>query len=495
MKLSKGNKSILYKQILTIMIGVIASTLIIVFFTNTFFLKRIYESEKAATIINTFNTLTTADEDGNLFKKSYRSEFEKNSINGNLTIIVMSADRSVVMSSAGESATARVIEQFMKHVLFGSEDKVIKQSEKYTIELQRDKEIESDFIVLWGNLPDGNTVVIRSPMESINESAEISNRCLIVAGLFALVISFFVSIFFARRITKPIFELSRLSKKMKDLDFDAKYHPRKKWNEIDELGTNFNEMSSTLEEVICQLKRANTKLSHDLDIMGKNETMRKEFLSNVSHELKTPIALIEGYAEGLRDGVCSDPEDSKYYLDVIIDESQKMDKMVKQLLDLNQLEFGVNDIAMERFDIANAIKEILKNSDILLRKNDIKVRFDNDKKVYIWGDEISTEQIISNYLSNAIHYAKNEKIIEIKLTEKDGEIIFSVFNTGDPIPEESLDKVWEKFYKVDKARTREYGGSGIGLSIVKAFSDIYKKECKVINKDNGVMFTFAFDKA
>ena len=223
--------------------------------------------------------------------------------------------------------------------------------------------------------------------------------------------------------------------------------------------------------------------------------MRKEFLSNVSHELKTPIALIEGYAEGLRDGVAENPEDEKYYLNVIIDESQKMDEMVKQLLSLNQLEFGQNNIQMTRVNISDAIKEIVKNSDILIRKNDIKVRFDIDSDVYVWADEFSLEQIISNYLSNAIHYCKDEKIIEIELEERDGEMIFSVYNTGNLIPEESLNLIWDKFYKVDKARTREYGGTGIGLSIVKALAEIYNKECGVENKEAGVLFYFTFDKA
>jgi signal transduction histidine kinase len=182
-------------------------------------------------------------------------------------------------------------------------------------------------------------------------------------------------------------------------------------------------------------------------------------------------------------------------LNVIIDESKKMDEMVKQLLSLNQLEFGQNNIQMSRINISNAVKEIVHNSDILIRKNDIKVRFDNKKDLFVWGDEFSLEQIVSNYLSNAIHYCKNEKEIEIKLEEKDNEVAFSVYNTGDRIPEESIDHIWEKFYKADKARTREYGGSGIGLSIVKALSDIYNKKCGVENKKDGVLFYFIFDKA
>ena len=495
LKLFQNNKSILYKQILLVITGVIILTFIILFTANTFFLKRFYQREKTYTIENVFNELTVADEDGALYKKHFRPEFEKICTNANLSIFVMSSDRSIVLSSAGESSTARIVGQFFQSVFDNPEDKIIKQTSSYTIELQEDNDINGDFIVLWGNLPDGNMIVIRSAMESLKESAQISNKCLLVAGIFSLIISFGVTAVLTRRITKPITELSHLSKKMIDLDFEAKYHPRDKENEIDTLGKNFNEMSSHLEAVIGQLKNANAKLSRDLDVMGKNEEMRKDFLSNVSHELKTPIALIEGYAEGLRDGVVSEPEDIRYYLDVIIDESKKMDDLVQQLLALNKLEFGDREYSMSRLDLTNAVKEIVKNADILLRKNDIKVRFDNTKKVCIWGDEMCIEQIVQNYLSNAIHYAKDDKIIEINLLEKDEKVIFSVFNTGDPIPEDSLDKVWDKFYKVDKARTREYGGTGLGLSIVKAWADVYHQECKVVNKSNGVEFIFTFDKA
>jgi signal transduction histidine kinase len=422
-------------------------------------------------------------------------EFDRICSTGNLSITIMTPDRSIVMASSDQSSTLLIIEQFMRSIYYRGKDNVVYASKTYRIEKQKDEKIKSDFLVLSGNLPDGNTVVIRTAIESLEESAKISNRCVLIAGIISLIASVFVSSLITRRITKPITELTSLSVKMKNLDFDAKYNPRKKENEIDVLGNNFNEMSITLENTIGELKAANNKLVHDLDIMEKSDTMRKEFLSNVSHELKTPLALIEGYAEGLRDGVANKPEDTTYYLNVIIDESKKMDEMVKQLLSLNQLEFGQNNIQMSRINISNAVKEIVHNSDILIRKNDIKVRFDNKKDLFVWGDEFSLEQIVSNYLSNAIHYCKNEKEIEIKLEEKGNEVAFSVYNTGDRIPEESIDHIWEKFYKADKARTREYGGSGIGLSIVKALSDIYNKKCGVENKKDGVLFYFIFDKA
>ena len=195
--------------------------------------------------------------------------------------------------------------------------------------------------------------------------------------------------------------------------------------------------------------------------------MRREFLSNVTHELKTPIALIQGYAEGLKDNINDDEESREFYCDVIIDEAAKMNEMVKKLLNLNQLEFGEDQVNMERFDLNAVIKGVLQSSDILIRQKEAKVLFTGGDPLYVWGDEFKVEEVITNYLTNALNHLDYDHTIEISCKKEGNVVKTTVFNTGDPIPEEDLDKVWVKFFKVDKARTREYGGSGIGLSIVK----------------------------
>ena len=176
---------------------------------------------------------------------------------------------------------------------------------------------------------------------------------------------------------------------MTQLDFDAKYIPvRHVSREIDELGNSMNELSETLEETISELKTANVSLQQDIEKKEQIDEMRKEFLSNVSHELKTPLALIQGYAEGLKEEVnAEDPSGRDFYCDVIIDESNKMNDMVKKLLTLNQLEFGNDVINMERFDICDLIANYLTNADILIRQHDAKVVFEPQKPVYVWSDE------------------------------------------------------------------------------------------------------------
>ncbi len=170
-----------------------------------------------------------------------------------------------------------------------------------------------------------------------------------------------------------------------------------------------------------------------------------------------------------------------------------MNQMVKKLLTLNQLEFGNEIVKMERFDVTELINGVVNSSGILLSQNDIQVEFDGTEPLYVWADEFKLEEVITNYLSNAIHHADFEKKISIWYTQKEDCVRISVFNTGKPIPEEDLDNIWIKFYKVDKARTREYGGSGIGLSIVKAIMESFHRECGVINHENGVEFWLELD--
>ena len=287
---------------------------------------------------------------------------------------------------------------------------------------------------------------------------------------------------------------------MKELDFSAKYDG-KNHTELDILGSNMNELSQKLEETISALRTANNDLQRDLDRRNRQEEMRQEFLSNVTHELKTPIALIRGYAEGLQDGIADDPESRSFYLDTIVEESDKMNVIVQKVLQLNQLEFGDNTVAMERFDIVDMIRNYLDSASILARQENIKLQFDRRSPLYVWGDPFMIQEVFQNYYSNALHHAEPrsqsgsepEKVIDIRCDVTDSKARITVFNTGRPIPEESLPHIWEKFYKVDKARTRAYGGSGVGLSIVKAIMQLHHQAYGAENYDNGVAFWFELD--
>lgn len=370
--------------------------------------------------------------------------------------------------------------------------KQLQTEENFQVYSLYDGQMDSNYIDLYGTLEGDKVIFLRSNYESIQESIAIANKFLAYIGLFAVIIGILAMLIISKKFTKPILDLAGIAKKMSDLDFEVKYQVTSK-DEIGELGSSINALSDKLETTISDLKQANNELMTDIQKKTEVDEMRKEFLSNVSHELKTPLSLIQGYAEGLQENINEDEESRNYYCEVILDEADKMNKMVKKLLTLNELEFGNNQLNFERFDVVALINSILESTEILFKQKEVVLHFEEKDPVYVWADEYLVEQVVMNYISNALNHVDGAKVIEIKLIQRDDVIRIAVFNTGDTIPKDELDKIWIKFYKVDKARTREYGGNGIGLSIVKAIMNSLNRECGVINRSVGVEFWFELD--
>lgn len=371
--------------------------------------------------------------------------------------------------------------------------KKIRARKKYTIYKVYDKRIGSNYLELFGQLDSGTFVYLRTNYQSMNESIDTFNRFIGYAGSGIMVLGIILMVFVGNSFARPILQITDIAKKMSELNFEVKY-PVTTHDEIGVLGSSINVLSETLEDTISELKTANNELQKDIENKIQIDEMRKEFLSNVSHELKTPIALIQGYAEGLQDNINDDVESREFYCEVIIDEAKKMNKMVKKLLTLNQIEFGKNQVVFERFDIVSLIGNVMQSARLLADQKEAMMAFDQDyDPVYVWADEYMIEEVVTNYISNAINHVDGEKRIQVSLKKQKDTVRISVYNTGKCIPEEELEKVWIKFYKVDKARTRAYGGSGIGLSIVKAIMESMNQKCGVLNHEDGVEFWFELD--
>lgn len=355
-----------------------------------------------------------------------------------------------------------------------------------------DKRIKAKYMELIGFLDNSYVIYIRTNLESMQESAAISNQFLAYVGVIVVILSSSVMLYISKRFSNPILQLAGIAKRMSDLDFEAKYAVTT-LDEIGELGQSINVLSEKLEKTVSELKSANNELLTDIENKVQIDEMRKDFLSNVTHELKTPIALIQGYAEGLKDNISDDAESREFYCEVIIDEAQKMNTMVKKLLSLNQIESGYNQVNIERFDLIALLQSTIDSTKLLLEQKNATLHFEMEEPLYVWADEYMIEEVITNYISNALNHLDGARIIEIKLIQKENAVRVAVFNTGAIIPEEDLDKIWIKFYKVDKARTREYGGNGIGLSIVKAIMDSHNQKCGAFNRETGVEFWFELD--
>ncbi|MCR5671059.1 MAG: HAMP domain-containing histidine kinase [Butyrivibrio sp.] len=477
-----------------VMVGTFVFCLII----NLLFMEKFYAQNKREAIIEAYRSITQAIKDGDIASEEFDLEISHICERYNIEMIVLDADSKTLKASSNNTEMlAKILWENMISPTGGSmiQDRtILDMGDDYTLQVSLDKSSGRQYLEMWGIVGNGNLVLVRSTMESIRDNVIISNTFMIYVAFVAIAIGFVMILYISKKFTDPIKKLYRISDEMKKLNFEAKYEEEQIYrNEIDLLGENMNELSETLESTIKELKNANVVLKNDIARKEEIDEMRKEFLSNVSHELKTPIALIQGYAEGLKEGINDDEESRNFYCEVIMDESNKMNIMVKKLLTLNQLEFGNESANMERFDIAELVRNYIKSAEVLAKQKDVTVKFDDYPPIFVWGDEFKVEEVLQNYYSNALNHIGGEKIIEIKIATKDNRARVSVFNTGTPIPEDSIGHIWEKFYKVDKARTREYGGSGVGLSIVKAIMEGMHQDYGVINYDNGVEFYFELE--
>ena len=462
---------------------------------NNIILKSFFLYSKEQTLLDVYNQINEFyknPEDSDKMK----DELQKIAVNNNFDILIQKENYINVYTSNREFGLSNIeINKILEES--NKEDEVLYEKDSVNIKKVADSKTNMRYVLLSARLDNGYYLYIKLPLQFIYDSVKISNTFLYLIGGATVIISGIVTMFIAKRFTEPILELNDIAKRMAKLDFSKKYQENEAEDEINNLGKSINEMSRKLETTIKQLRTSNTELERDIEEKSKIDEMRRTFISDVSHELKTPIALIQGYSEGLIENVNSDEENRKFYAEVIQDEANKMDKLVKELLELMKIEYGGRKFNNTNFNIVELVNEVIRKSKVMLEENKIKVKFENEEEHYVYADEFYMEQILTNYFTNAIKNAdeiEKEKYIEIKIEEKESTVRISVFNTGKNISEENLNKIWKRFYKEDSSRNREAGGSGIGLSLVKAIMDNYKNEYGVINKYNGVEFYFELNK-
>ncbi len=475
------------KQVTFAFAGILLSSIALCILLNLFFLKSYYLANKKNTLLDAYYVMDNASVTRSIESDASLKKIREACERGDIYYLLLNSDEQIILSGTSD------YELLYNHLdkLFKSDDKEISlEKNMYVINSFKDEDSKKEYLEMWGVLYNNEKFILRIAVESVDNNVAVSVKFLIYVGLLSTFIGVVVIILYTGKITNPILKLTRISSSMKDLDFNAKYDSKGQ-NEIDLLGENINDLSDILKGTISELKSANVSLLNDIKKKEEIEVMRKEFISNVSHEFKTPIALIQGYAEGLKEGITDDEESRNYYLDVIIDESNRMNLLVKELMTLSELEFGNQHVDFERFDICELINNKISTMDVMLKQNNIDIIFaKKDKNIYVWADEFRIEEVVQNYLSNAIHYCLNEKLIVIDIEDMKDKVRITVFNTGNNINEDQIDKIWDKFFKVDKARSRDYGGSGIGLSIVKAIMESIRMDYGVFNSHNGVTFYF-----
>lgn len=494
-KFKNALKSVRVKLFMTLSFVILLIILFLILVNNFVFGKfYLYNKTKALKSVykivnNYYNNSQNID---------LETQLERIAINNNFDILIKNEQNVNVYTSNRDffSTLGQMNEMTSK---FNSDSgEVIEDDKSFTIKKIKDSKNGITYILLSATLDNGYLLYIRIPITSIQESVKISNNFLYLMAGFAILIAAVIVSYVSRKFGDPISELNDIAKRMANLDFSHKYKITDVDDEINNLGKSINAMSEKLEKTIKQLRNTNIELEKDIEEKSKIDEMRKSFISDVSHELKTPIALIQGYSEGLLENVNSDEESRKFYAEVILDETNKMDRLVKQLLELMKLEYGKREFEDKKFNIVELEKEVVRKSQVMLEEKQAKIKFKTSDEINVFADDFYIEQVISNYLTNAIKHVKEvngEKYIQIEneVNIEKNKVMVKVFNTGDNIEEENTARIWNRFYKIDESRNREDGGTGIGLSFVKAIMSNYGDVYGVINKENGVEFYLELD--
>lgn len=490
-------KSIKIKLFMSLCVVVIAMVILLIVLNN-FVLAHFYQYNKVADLKSVFNQISEYYLEDT--EDDMEEELDKISINNNFDILIRSNDNVSIYTSNKDFYSTIVGIYSGVGMQERSENNIIEETDRYTINEFKDKKTNIKYIMLRASLSNGYKIYIRMPITSIEESVEISNKFLYTIGIFIILIGGIIVSMVSERFSKPIVELNNIAKRMSNLDFSQKYKVSGTNDEIDALGKSINVMSDKLEATIEQLRSTNVELERDIEEKSKIDEMRKSFISDVSHELKTPIALIEGYSEGLIENVNSSEESRKFYAEVILDEATKMDALVKKLLELMKLEYGTMKFNNKNFNLVELESEILKKHQVMLEKENIIVENEIEGEFEVFADAFYIDQVLTNYVTNAIKYASEidgKKKIRIKnevLKEKN-KVRVKIFNSYTEFSEHDKMRIWNRFYKADESRNREKGGHGIGLSIVRAIMNNYGNEYGVQNVIGGVEFYFDIDLA
>ena len=455
-KLKNKLKSVRFKLFSVICIVVVAIVICLVTANNIVF-GNFYLYSKTNTVKKVYNKINNYYQSNN--KTNIEAELKRIAFNNNFDIFIRTSDGTYIFSTGKEfyNTINKLSEINEKNI---PDLGIFYKDDNMTIRRIEDKNNNISYILLSGTLCNGYILDIRIPIVPIEESVKISNEVLIAVGIITIFISAFISSYISKKFTDPILQLNDIANKMAKMDFSQKYRIKDAEDEINELGKSINTMSDKLEKTIRQLKENNIELEKDIEEKSKIDDMRKQFISDVSHELKTPIALIQGYAEGLIENVNTDEESKKFYAEVILDESNKMDKLVKQLLELMKLEYGKREFNNEQIDLVELTSEVIKKCNVMLEENEISVDFKNKSPMYVNADDFYIEQVITNYFTNAIKHCTNvdgkkEIKVEINKNENNGKTRVSISNTGENIAEEDLERIWGRFYKIDSSRNRE----------------------------------------
>ncbi len=359
-------------------------------------------------------------------------------------------------------------------------------------ELREEYYTKADYIVYGRFFADNNGIEIYRSLDAVKENALTASWAFFVTTLILSIIVITMAVIYANSVITPLLIINGKTRSIINMNFGETCPPFK-IKEIHELGSNINSLSASLSNALSELQSENMRLEMDIEMKRRMEKTMRSFMANVSHELKTPISIIQGYAEGMKYGIGCDSTDE--FCDIIIEESVKMNNLVCRLMEY--LQYGNENyrINKTRFNISELIRDCVDLRSHKIKNAAATVTLDIDERLFGYADTGLISNIFNNYLSNALSHLDFEREIIITAQDMGSCCRISVFNTGKQIPGTDIENIWQSFYRADKSHSRAEGRFGLGLSIVAKLQELHGQKYGVINKEKGVEFWFDIEKS
>lgn len=429
---------------------------------------------------------------------TYYFDLSAISSNNNASFEIVNPDGTLAYTS--DDGSAHGSSHFSSSSATGSLYSELQATDSYqyamdyeNFEIRKKIAANTEYFVYSRELDTGETIHVYSEVADVEDIVYVAGRVYSFISVMMVILLAVVFYMLVAKFTKPLVEMNDITKDMAKMNFERKCDDYGK-DEIGELGKSINTLSTALDATLMDLKDKNGQLEKDIELRLALDNARKSFINNVSHELKTPIAIISGYAEGLCEGISDDPEVIKEYCQIINDESRKMNALVVELLELSKLESKSQPFTPDYFNLGEKLGSLLNHLSLLFEQNEITVKNNIPENLNCYAQQDKIEIVLKNYITNAVSHCSGKKEIVIDCSDKGKLWEVSVFNTGDHIADHDLPELWDSFYRADKAHGRSENRFGLGLSIVRSIMENHGLHCGVSNVDGGVVFTFEVSK-
>lgn len=364
----------------------------------------------------------------------------------------------------------------------------------YLIKSYTDGGVSVTFLDCFVFLPDGSRAEVCMQVSQSVMVSKIDFVILFVLMMAVIITALSIVWVYLKHFTQPIHRIVDVTEKMAKLDFDEKC-PETGLSEMNSLSESINILSSTLDTTLGDLREKNKKLEKDIENERTIDALRQTFIGGISHELKTPIAIIRGYAEGAKmfyEGGNKEMADS--YCQTVIDESERMNSMIMKLLEITKYDSGAYTIQTENFYIYELVQDWLDRNVSAIEEKGVKTENNIDALYFGNGDKIILASVVNNYLSNAMSHVEGDMTISARAEDMGDFYRVFIFNSGKQIAEKDIDKIWTSFYRADKSLSRSQGRFGLGLAIVASIQRLHGRDYGVNNVDGGVEFYFDITK-